>query len=185
MVKSLHLNIFLVFLKIGVFSKVLTFFLDFEKKDCFQELKISWFHHKKGYFFPNTFLKRGHILHARTHMCTPFSYESLHRAMNILLIDLKYSSVEWASPHWFSNAARNIIVWGSATVDCLQMDDPKCVNPTCNSAALDRLPWNMIRSYWIHQFFLVFVGIFHFILNWPGFCGYSEYKGINMSSSFR
>ncbi len=65
MVKSHHLNIFLVFLKIGVFWKIF-----------FKELNISWFHRKKGYFFPNNFLKGGHILHARTHMCTHISYES-------------------------------------------------------------------------------------------------------------
>ncbi len=78
-VKSHHLNICLVFLKIGVFWKVLTFFLISKKKLCFKELKISWFHRKKGYFFPNNFLKRGHILHARTHMCTHFFYESPRR----------------------------------------------------------------------------------------------------------
>ncbi len=56
--------------------KGLTFFLDFEKKGSFKEFKFSWFHCKKGYVFAKNFLKRGHLLHARTHMCTHFSYES-------------------------------------------------------------------------------------------------------------
>ncbi len=44
---------------------------------------MSWFHRKKVYFFLNNFLKRGHILHAGTHMCTHFSYESLHQGWTI------------------------------------------------------------------------------------------------------
>ncbi len=38
--------------------KCLSFFLDL-KKGCFIELKISWFHRKKGYFFVKEFLEKG------------------------------------------------------------------------------------------------------------------------------
>ncbi len=69
-------NDFSCFLKNSFFLKGFDFFLDFGKKGCLKALKLSWFHRKKGYFFPNNFLKRGHILYARTHMCTHFSYES-------------------------------------------------------------------------------------------------------------
>ncbi len=35
-------------------------------------LAFSWFHHKKEYFFAKTFLKKGQIWHARTHIVPIF-----------------------------------------------------------------------------------------------------------------
>ncbi len=78
MVKSHQFKHFSCFLKNRGLLKGFDFFSWFRKKGLFKELKISWFHHKKGYFFSKNFLKRGHILHA-THMCTNFSSESPHR----------------------------------------------------------------------------------------------------------
>ncbi len=63
---------FSCFLKNRGLLKSFDFFSWFKKK----RVKNVLFHRKKGYFSPNNFLKKGHILHARTHMCTHFSYES-------------------------------------------------------------------------------------------------------------
>ncbi len=78
-------------------------FLDFEKNGSFKKLTFSWFHCKKGYFFPKDFLKRGQILHARTHMCTHFSYNSHHQDC---------SPLKALHSTWFDNDTCNL--WNEA-----------------------------------------------------------------------
>ncbi len=143
MVKSHHLNFFLVFLKIGVFWKVLTFFLDFEKKGCFKELKISWFHLKKGYFFPNNFLKRGHILHTRTHMCTHLSYESPHRAhltpANIHNASLRPPQIRWRSIIiYICTAINNIQIYCGNSI----LSTTFCADHSVNTTVLLHGSWH-------------------------------------------
>ncbi len=101
MVKSHHLNIFLVFLKIGVLWKVLTFFLDFEKKACFKELKISWFHCKKGYFSLRISWK-GVIFYMLEHTCVPTF------PMRVPTGDKSActKSMKWLIYQWWKHAAR-------------------------------------------------------------------------------
>ncbi len=50
------------------FGKVFTFVLDFPPKRLFKRVKNFLISSQKGVLFPNNFLKRGHILHARAHM---------------------------------------------------------------------------------------------------------------------
>ncbi len=118
------LNIFLVFLKIGSFERFWLFFLISKKRSCFKELKNSWFHRKKGYFFPNNFLKRSHILHARTHMCTDFSYESSRQGLmsiiNILETFLTFQECTFTAwnKNWAVHADTRIlqVKWGRGVI---------------------------------------------------------------------
>ncbi len=51
-------EIFSCFPKNRRILKCFDIFLEFERKGSFKKLKFSWFHCKKGYFFPKDFLKR-------------------------------------------------------------------------------------------------------------------------------
>ncbi len=72
-----HLNIFLAFLNIRVFWKVLAIFF-YLKKGSLKDVKLFLFSSKNWYFFLNNSWK-GVIFYMLEHMCTHFTYESHHR----------------------------------------------------------------------------------------------------------
>ncbi len=60
------------------------------KMGSLKKFKFDWFQCKRGVLFPRHFLEKGSNLHAKTNMCTHFSYKSHHQHPPLVSISSEF-----------------------------------------------------------------------------------------------